>query len=278
METCPLYWLRTRQRGESQEDDVASATPWVVWFHPSDVNKKDNEMKKLFIAVMMAAMVSTGAVAVDRKPIEQIDTNAFTSDTQVTASGAGENHIALAWWMPIEFWKSIFAKDTTTSEAAEKSVLDAMSGVSLIAVVEADVSALGAFDYYAKEEIEEGMKLSYFDSDGQKHSLSPVEKIDPDLEVVLGTLKPVLTAAMGNLGNNMHFYVLNDRAESSSRLLDPYEKGKIDIKITTRDDVPMYASIEMPINALFVPRKCPNGKDAHVSWQYCPWSGTKLEE
>lgn len=240
--------------------------------------KKDNEMKKLFIAVMMSTMVSTGAVAVERKPIEQIDTNAFTSDTQVTASGAGENHIALAWWMPIEFWESIFAKDKNASEAAEKSVLDAMSGVSLIAVVEADVSALGAFDYYAKEEIEEGMKLSYFDSDGQKHSLSPVEKIDPDLEVVLGTLKPVLTAAMGNLGNNMHFYVLNDRAESSSRLLDPYEKGRIDIKISTRDDVPMYANIEMPINALFVPRKCPNGKDAHVSWQYCPWSGTKLEE
>lgn len=235
-------------------------------------------MKRLFIAIMMTALVSTFTLAAERKPIEEIDANAFTSDTQVTASGAGDNHIALAWWMPVEFWESIFAKDATTSEAAEKSVLDAMSGVSLMAVVQADISTLGAFDFYAKEEIEERMKLSYVDSDGKKHSLSPVDRIDPDLEVVLGTFKPILTAAMGNLGDNMHFYVLNDRADSSTRLLDPYRQGKIDIHIATKDDLSMYATIEMPINALFVPRKCPNGKDAHVSWGYCPWSGTKLEE
>ena len=83
---------------------------------------------------------------------------------------------------------------------------------------------------------------------------------------------------MGNLGSNMHFYVLNDRAKSVSRLLDPYRKGQIEIQLERRDKVLMDGSIEMPINALFVTRKCPNGKDAHISWKYCPWSGKKLEE
>jgi hypothetical protein len=153
-----------------------------------------------------------------------------------------------------------------------------MSGISLLAVVQADISSVGAFKFYSKEEIEENMTLSYSGADGKRQKLTPVQSIDPDLEIVLGVFKPVLGAAMGNLGNNMHFYVLNDRAKSSPRLLDPYRKGQIDIRLARRDNVLMDASIEMPINALFVPRKCPNGKDAHVSWVYCPWTGKKLEE
>ncbi len=235
-------------------------------------------MKKLFIAVMMISMVATYSVAAERKPIKAIDTDAFTSDTQVTPKGAGDNHVALAWWIPNEFWESILSRDATTSESDKKAMLDALSGVSLLAVVQADISAFGAFKFYSKEEIEENMTLSYSGSDGKKQRLSPVQTIDPDLEVVLGVFKPILGAAMGNLGNNMHFYVLNDRAKSAPRLLDPYRNGQIGIQLARRDKVLMDASIEMPINALFVPRKCPNGKDAHISWKYCPWSGKKLEE
>ena len=83
---------------------------------------------------------------------------------------------------------------------------------------------------------------------------------------------------MGNLGKNMHFYVLNDKSKSFPRLLDPYRKGQINIQLSRKDDVLMTASIEMPLNSLFVPRKCPNGKDAHISWKYCPWTGKRLEE
>jgi hypothetical protein len=36
--------------------------------------------------------------------------------------------------------------------------------------------------------------------------------------------------------------------------------------------------IEMPIDALFVQRMCPNGKPAHVSWVVCPWDGGKLPD
>lgn len=234
-------------------------------------------MKKLFIVVMMVSMVATYSMAAEKKPIKDVDTDAFTSDTQVTPKGAGDNHVALAWWIPNEFWESILSRDATTSESDKKALLGAMSGVSLLAVVQADISAFGAFKFYSKEEIENNMTLSYSGADSKKQRLSPVQTIDPDLEVVLGMFKPILGAAMGNLGNNMHFYVLNDRSKSFSRLLDPYRKGQINIQLAKRDKVLMDASIEMPINALFVPRKCPNGKDAHISWNYCPWTGKQLE-
>jgi hypothetical protein len=34
--------------------------------------------------------------------------------------------------------------------------------------------------------------------------------------------------------------------------------------------------LETPLNSLFVPRTCPNGKPAHVSWKFCPWGGERL--
>ena len=235
-------------------------------------------MKKLLVVLMIILTVNTYSMAAQKKPLKDVDTDALITDTQVTPSGTGDNHFALAWWIPNEFWESILSQDTTTSEADKKAMLDVMSGVSLLAVVQADITAFGAFKFYSKEEIEKNMAISFSGLDGKKKKLSPIQTIDPDLEVVLGVFKPILGAAMGKLGENLHFYVLNDKSKSSIRLLDPYRKGQINIQISRRDKVLMDASIDTPLNSLFVSRKCPNGKEAHISWKYCPWTGQRLEE
>ena len=235
-------------------------------------------MKKLLISAMIVLAVGTSLMAAEKKIFKDIDIDAFSTDTQVTPQGAGDDHLALAWWIPNEFWKSIFSRDVTTSETDKKAMLDAMSGISLLAVVQADITSLGAFKFYSKEEIDEKMLISFTDVSGKRRRLFPMQTIDPDLEVVLGAFTPILGAAMGNLGNNMHFYVLNDKSESSTRLLDPYRKGQINIQLSKRNEVLMTAGIEMPLNSLFVPRKCPNGKDAHISLKYCPWTGKRLEK
>ena len=128
----------------------------------------------------------------------------FTTDTQVTPKGTGDDYLALAWWIPNEFWESILSRETT-SEGDKKAMLEAMSGVSLLAVVQADITAFGTFKFYSIEEIEKNMTISFSGADGKKTRLSPMHKINHDLEVVLGVFKPILGAAMGNLGNNMHF-------------------------------------------------------------------------
>lgn len=235
-------------------------------------------MKTFFIGVIIASMVSNYSMAAERKPIEAVEVDDFSSDTQVIPSGTGDKHVAIAWWIPNEFWESILSRDLSTSGSDKKAMLDALAGVSLLAVVQADVSVFGSFKFYSKEEIEKSMVLSFVSSSATKQPLSLVQNIDPDLEIVLGAFKPILGSAMGNLGNNMHFYVLDDRSKSSSRLLDPYQNGQINIQLAKRNKTLMDASLDLPINALFVPRKCPNGKDAHISWKYCPWSGKKLDE
>lgn len=235
-------------------------------------------MKRLFITVAITSLTGAiSAMSAERNPVEAIDTDAFTSDTQVTMKGAGDDHLAVAWWIPNEFWESILSRDASISESQTDAMLDALEGVSLLSVVQADISALGAFEFYTQEEISQNMVLFYSGADGEKKKLSQVETIDPDLELVLSVFKPILGGAMGNLGNNMHFYVLEDSGSSGKRLLDPYEEGKFEIQLSRKDSVIMEANIETPLNALFIPRKCPNGKDAHITWKFCPWTGTPLE-
>ncbi len=232
-------------------------------------------MKKLLVATMIVLVAATSSLAAERRPAGKIDTNELTSETQVMANSS-DNHLAMAWWIPNEFWEAVLSRDGSTSEADKRSLLDAMAGISLLAVVQADITPFGAFKFYSMEEVEKKIAISFTAADGKSYSMAPMKTIHPDLEIVLGLFKPVLGAAMGNLGNNMHFYVLEDRAGSVQRLLDPYKEGKLSLQFAQRDDTRVSAAMEFPLNALFFPRKCPNGKDAHISWKYCPWTGQRL--
>ncbi|WP_395010255.1 hypothetical protein [Undibacterium sp.] len=235
-------------------------------------------MKKLYIAFAILTMVAAHSNAIEKKLLKDINTSSMTAETQVTAKGGSENHVSLVWWIPSEFWKAVLSKDVNLTEMQKTSMIEVIANISLVAVVQADVSAIGSLKYYSKEEIGKNMVLSFVDSKGKKEKLSPLQKIDSDLELVLGQFKPILGSAMGNLGNNLHFYVFNDRSQTSTRILDPYQKGQIDVQLANKDKTLLDASIELPLNALFIPRKCSNGKDAHVSWNYCPWTGQKLED
>lgn len=234
-------------------------------------------MKKLFMATIMAAMVTACSIAGEKKTLKEVDVEALAKDTQVMLKDSGESHSAFAWWIPREFWASALFRDTTLQKYDKDKVLDMVSGISLLAVVEVDISASGGFTFYSKEEIDKNMTLFYIDADGSKQKLSPMQSIDPDLQYILDAFKPILGSFIGKFGENMHFYVLNDKADSSHRVLDPHQKGQIDIQIARAGRPVMKGSIEMPLDALFIPRKCANGKDAHISWEYCPWSGEKLE-
>ena len=65
-------------------------------------------------------------------------------------------------------------------------------------------------------------------------------------------------------------------ADDGKRILDPYQPGGLQVDLKRKNNQPLQAKIEFPLNSLYVPRRCPNGKPAHVSWKFCPWTGAKL--
>ena len=224
----------------------------------------------LFIAVQPGS-------AVERKKLSAIDTDKLTTDTQVTAT-CGDDHLNLVWWIPHEFWQATFVNDQSTSETDKREILDTMKPYSILAICQADISNFGAFKFYSKSEVLNKLVLKVESANGRVREITPVKNVDSDLDIMLSAFKPILSAAMGNLGENLHFYVLKDTDGAGNRQIDPYSAGSLGIQMRERDGTRLETSIELPLNSLYVPRKCPNGKDARVTWKFCPWSGQKLSD
>jgi hypothetical protein len=235
---------------------------------------KDRTMRS-WLFTLTLLLLALPAVAVDKKPIEEVDTGSMARDAQTNPTGAGEDHISLAWWIPKEYWEAVMSRDNVTPAESKKELLKILSSVSLLAVVQGDVSE-GTFDFYSKEEVDKNLRITFSGESGKK-KLMIKDDIEPGLRDLLEVLKPILAGAMGNMGQNMHFYVIDDRSPRG-RVVDPYAEGIIEVELASRDNQVLDGKIELPINSLFVPRKCPNGKEAHISWKYCPWTGEKLEE
>ena len=183
----------------------------------------------------------------------------------------------LMWWIPPEYWEIVFRSEAGMPAEQVDQFLGLLRNYSIIAVIQADISMFGAFTFYDKESFVENMVVEYIDADGNALEISHTEVTDPDVRLLLDQLRPVLAAAMGNMGENFYFFPLKDRADDGSRLVSPYEKGLLRTSLTPRKDgEASVLQLELPLDALFVPRVCPNGKPAHVTWSHCPWSGKKL--
>lgn len=234
---------------------------------------------KLTLALLLSLVsVSVNPVSVERRALDEIVLDEFLTEVLTDAEGAGDDHLASIIWFPSVYWEAMMARDTTTSEFDKQAILEVMEDISLVAVTQADISPFGSFRFYPKKEVEKNLSISYQDTKGDQRRIHPIKNIGPDLSLVLGAIEPMMAAVAGNFGENMHFFVISESPSKDVRILDAYRKGRLDVRLSRSDEVLMHASIETPLNSLFVPRVCPNGKEAHVSWNYCPWTGKRLEK
>lgn len=227
------------------------------------------------ILVIFALLVTGNAAAAEPKPILQIDVDALTNELQVMSGGSGS--LDLAWWIPVEFWEATLRQSPDITDGQVEQLLSVLKSYSVLGVVQADISSFGAFHFYEKDTVMDGLKVQATGPDGVTRTISHTEPSDPDLRLLLDQMRPVLAQALGNMGENFYFFPMPAFDEDERRVPSPYEKWTLQVTMK-RDESETVLQLEMPVDALFTPRKCPNGKPAHVSWSYCPWSGTKLPD
>lgn len=233
-------------------------------------------MMKKFI-VLTVALFTFSLYGVEVKKIGDVVQEELIKQTQVSINSKDSKRLSLVWWIPSEYWKVVFANDPNVNQEGANQVLKIFENYSLVAVIQADMTPMGIFDFYSKEEVEKNLRITYVDENNNSQQIGIERNVDPQLKLILGMFKPILAASMGNLGENMHFFVLKDK-QNFERVLNPYKAGNIEVEIASRQDEITQAQIPLPLDALFVPRICPNGEQAHISWNYCPWSGEKLQK
>lgn len=215
--------------------------------------------------------------AAERLSIDQVDSNVLTQETQ--KSDGADNAMDLVWWIPVEFWEAALSGNPAVTPQQVAEVVDTLRPYSVIAVVQADISNMGAFHFFDEKKVTDGLRVEYRPAEGPPVRISVNELAHPDVVLLLNQLSPILTAAMGNMGENFYFFPLPDTDKDGNRLVSPYEEGMLRVTLTKREGVrrPPF-EFQLPLNSLHEPRLCPNGRPAHISWKYCPWSGSKLED
>lgn len=226
--------------------------------------------------ILLVGILALNCEAVERRSYANVPINEFTEETQTQPENAGDNHLTLVWWVPYEYWASVLSRDPSMNKLALQQTLDVLRNYMLIAIVQADVSPFGTFDFYSNEEVAKNLSTSYTQSSNDSIEIAPTSSISGDMQLLLSQMTPILKAAMGNLGSNFHFFVYNDRRGDDTRVIDPYNSGLLSVQLKKSGGEFMEVSFPTPLNSLHVPRICPNGKPAHISWSYCPWSGKKL--
>jgi hypothetical protein len=214
--------------------------------------------------------------AIQKKPLKDVDIDAFTGETQKTIGA--QDSINIVWIIPIEFWEASLAQDKMLPEFQRRAFIDALKKYVLVGVVRADVSPLGAFRFHDEKKVFGNLQATFVKTKGEPVPIKLLLKADnDDAQLVIDSLKPVLKAAMGKLGDNFHFFVCNNQDEAGRRLISPYETGKVKVSLgAIGQNKGGTVEVAFPLDSLHVPRICADcGKQAHLSWSYCPFCGKK---
>ncbi len=213
--------------------------------------------------------------AAQRKTFAEVDVDALTGETQQTIGA--DKAMNLLWVIPTEFWEASLAQDETLPESQRRTVIDALNNYIIIGAVRADISPLGAFRFHDEASVFDSMQVSYTNADGDRVPLALFLRVDGDAQLIVDSVKPVLKAAMGRMGDSFHLFICENRDPAGRPIISPYEPGtvRIDLDAIGQNEGGT-AEIAFPLDALFVPRQCPQcSRQAHVSWEFCPWCGTK---
>lgn len=200
---------------------------------------------------------------------KSIDYNQFVRETQKNVSEGSK--VNIVWWIPIEFWDITLHKNNSLAEDQIQKFLEALKPYSIFAVVDAEVGVLGGFTYKPIDSINANIVLL----DNYNKSFKPLkfDVLDVNVQNLLSAFKPMLKNVMGQLGENMNFFVFSDY-DGDKRISNPYSKGYVVIKIQDKE-----YKWRTPLGTLLPQKSCPkDGELMNGAWDFCPWDGEKLVE
>lgn len=219
--------------------------------------------------VIVAALLVYGLTASSFAQDGQIDLNALISETQKMGEKADE--MTLVWWLPEEYWQTVFAQDPTTTEAQTEEFLGVLRPYTLFAVVEGKIGPFGGVTYKAEEDVRGGTRL--IDQEGTEYVPLGEDEVGADAKNLLSAMKPVLANILGPMGQNVNFFLFPAKGKKGNKLADPTQEGTFSVKLTDRA-----FKWRLPLGSLLPPKICPvDGEKLNGAWKFCPWHGVELK-
>ncbi|MDI9239223.1 hypothetical protein QLQ15_09900 [Lysobacter sp. LF1] len=220
------------------------------------------------LALPLLLSWSLSALAADPKPLppERIQINQLTNETQQTSSS--RETVDLVWWLPSQFWLASARND---DRSAMTQIAGLFDQYTVVAAVNGKIGTLGIDKFMDENELREAIRLR--GADGKEYTPIDPGKLDPKVTMVFGVLKPVLGSMIGQLGNNLHFFVFPAKGKDGKPLADPLAPGKVSVQLgQARYD------FTTPLGSLLTPQRDPRtGQTFPGSYRFNPYTGSQLE-
>lgn len=220
---------------------------------------------KILIPLLIFLVVSTKLSAQDFK----VNINKLTEETQQLSESP--DTMRLVWWIPTEFWQTIFEQDNAITRLESDEMLINFEKYTMVAVIDGDIKDDGTITYKTEETTFKN--LTVIGSDKVEYTPLYNDEIDEDTNNLIRIMKPMLGNMLGALGQNMHFYLFQKRDNPLDKIVNPINKESFTVKLDTDN-----FNWSLPLGSLLKPKKCPEDNKLHNgAWNYCPYHGKKLE-
>ena len=177
--------------------------------------------------------------------------------------------VAFLWWMPAEYFE-------TKLTSGGPGYFAGFRNNTVVAVAFGKVQPFGILDFVSLGTVRSSVTMR--DANGTEYK--PLEKIPEEVRVPLEMMKPVFSASLGKLGENIQFLVFAGKAQNGTRIADP--RGQPEFSMLVREltgEPETTVTWRLPLSGMFPPRYCPVGKErVEASWKFCPWHGVPLSQ
>lgn len=229
------------------------------------------------LACMLVLSLGVSAGAVEKLPLEEVDIDRLITDTQKEINQP--NGVSVVWFLPETAFFRVLTEGAELPESQREEMRALLQGKCVVAIVRAHIGVFGGFTFFDKETVLRGTTIAVAKGDDKPLPMHLLEDVPTDLTLIVNAIKPIFANAIGRMGENMHFFVYDNRTPDGTKIYDPYASDEVVIAFEEMGRLPAHKSrYDTICDSLFKPRFCKNGKRAHVSWKYDPWTGEKLPE
>jgi hypothetical protein len=234
-------------------------------------------LKRSVVVVLVAALAGlagqqAGKPAPPAVSLADVDVDDLIQECQQTLRG--KEYAGIVWWVPVEFWE-ISALSQGTSAPVARAQFDALREYTLVGLAVGKMGAFGGITWTPGGELRARSILR----DAAGNDYRPVEKLNPDAQMLSTLLRPMLASLLGQIGQNIEFIFFPSRNKKGEPLVDPRSAGNFSVIL--KDIVGSGERAyewRTPLTSLLPPKFCPTGNEKiQANWKFCPWHGTKLE-
>lgn len=221
-------------------------------------------------ALLCALLVLLALPALEAGAEESVSSRQILAETARTRH-VGERVINF-WWLPVEYWVAV-ARELGKSEAQVGQVRSLFRNYLILGALDVEVRGGSAVESLQIAEIVRRLDVAV-NAGGSSEVL---RQVDPRLAEWAGELAYVLRSSLGPLGKGLRLLPLPNLDAEGNAIMHGVADGQIRAVYKIAGHEPLELYWYAPLTAIKGHKRCPTGQLMEAHWDYCPWTGARVE-